>query len=96
MHTRLIFNGAPEDHNSLRRHIQEYLQEFHPKAQVWKATLQTCLEPSKVGFIMYSENTLQMKLLVKNVLLVIKQEKDFYIEVAIQSEAAFLTNEGRK
>ena len=34
---------------------------------------------------MYSSNNLQVNLLVKNVLSVIKQEKDIDIEVAIQS-----------
>ena len=45
---------------------------------------------------MYSANTLQVKPLVKNFLSVIKQEKDLNIEVTIQSEVAFLTNEYRK
>ena len=45
---------------------------------------------------MYSTNTLQMNLLVKNVLSVIKQEEDLNIEVEIQSEVAFLNNEDRK
>ena len=39
---------------------------------------------------MYSANTLQVNLLVKNVLSVINQEKDLDIEVAIQSEVLFL------
>ena len=47
-------------------------------------------------FIIYSVNTFQVKLLVKNVLSVIKQEKDLDIEVTIQSEVAFLTNEDMK
>ena len=45
---------------------------------------------------MYSANTLQVNLLVKNVLSVINQEKDLDIEVAIQSEVLFLKNEYRK
>ena len=49
-----------------------------------------------MGFIIYSVNTFQVKLLVKNVLSVIKQEKDLDIEVTIQSEVAFLTNEDMK
>ena len=44
---------------------------------------------------MYSANTPQVNLVVNNVLSVIKQEKDLDIEVAIQSEVAFLTNEDR-
>ena len=44
---------------------------------------------------MYSLNTLQVNILVKNVLSVIKQEKDLDIEVKIQSELSFLTNEYR-
>ena len=44
----------------------------------------------RVGFIVYIANTLQVNLLVKNVLSVIKQEKYLGIEVAIQSEVAFL------
>ena len=96
MHIRLILSGALEDHNSLRINIQESLQAFHPKNQVWKAKLQTFPEPSKVGLIMYSANTLQVNLLVNNVLSVIKQEKDLDIEVAIQSEVAFLTKRRQK
>ena len=84
MHIRLILSRALEDHNSPRRNIQESLQAFHPKNQVWKAKLQTFPEPSKVGFIVYSANTIQVNLLVKNVLSVIKQDKYIYIEVAIQ------------
>ena len=34
MHIILIFNGTPEDNNSLRRHIQEAMQVFQTKAQV--------------------------------------------------------------
>ena len=45
---------------------------------------------------MYSANILQVNLLVKNVLSVIKQEKDLGIEVAIQSEVAFLTKKDIK
>ena len=95
MHIRLIFNRSPEDHNLLRRHIKKSLQAFHPNSQVRKAKLQTCPENPKVGFIMYSDNTLQVNLLVNNVLSVIKKEKDLDIEVAIQPELAFLTNKER-
>ena len=45
---------------------------------------------------MYNANTLQMILLFNNYLYIIKHEKDLDIEVTIQSEAAFLTNEYRK
>ena len=45
---------------------------------------------------MYSENNLEVKLLLKHICLVIKQEKYFYIEVVIQSEVVFLTNKNRK
>ena len=96
MHIIIIFNEAPEDHNSLRKHIQEFLHAFHPKDQVWKEKLQSWPVTSKVGLIMYSENNLEVKLLLKNICLVIKQEKYFDIEVAIQSEVVFLTNKYRK
>ena len=36
MHIILLFNGPPEDPNTFRRHIQEDLKYFNPKAQVWK------------------------------------------------------------
>ena len=45
---------------------------------------------------MYSANTPQVNLLVKNVLSVINQEKVHNIKMATQSEAAFLTNEDRE
>ena len=96
MPIRLVFNGSPEDPNTFRRHIQESLKAFNPKSQVRKAKLQTCPDPSKVGFIMYSANNLQVNLLVRDVLSVIKKEKNLDIEVAIQSELDFLTNEDRK
>ena len=41
---------------------------------------------------MYSANTLQVNLLVKNVILVINNEKYLDIEVVIKSEVAFITN----
>ena len=47
--------------------------------------LQKCTYPSKVGFIMYIDNNLQLNLLVKNVLTLIKQEKGLDIEVETQS-----------
>ena len=45
---------------------------------------------------MYSTITLYVNLLVKNILIVTKQEKYLDIEVATQSEIAFLTNKDRK
>ena len=49
-----------------------------------------------MGFTIYINNNFQVNLLVKNVISVIKQDKDLDIEVAIQSEVDFLTNEDRK
>ena len=42
---------------------------------------------------MYSANNLQVNLEVRNFLSVINHKKDIEIEVTIQSELAFLTNE---
>ena len=93
MNTMLLLNVSPEYSNTFRRYFQESLKEFHPKAQVWKAKLKTFLDPSKVGFIICSANTLQVNLLVNNFLSVIKQEIGPDIEVEIQLEAEFLRNE---
>ena len=41
---------------------------------------------------MYIANTIQVHLVVKNILSVINQEKELDTEVEIQSELAFLTN----
>ena len=92
MHIILLFNGSPEDPNNFKINIQKPLKQFNHKAQAWKEKIQTCTDPSKVSFIMYRDNTLQVNLLVNNVLSGIKQEKDLDTEVAIQSEIAFLKN----
>ena len=93
IHIILLFNRPPDDSNTFRRHIQGSLKAFNPKAQVWKSKLQIFPDPSMVGFIMYSTNTLQLNPLVKNVLSVVKQKQNLNIEVEIQSEVAFLKNE---
>ena len=46
-------------------------------------------------FIVYIENTHQVNFLANTVLYFIKHEKDLDIEVTIQSEVSFLTNEDR-
>ena len=43
-----------------------------------------------MGFIVYISNTIQVDLLVNNLLSVINQDKDLDIELPIQSELAFL------
>ena len=96
MNILLILNGSPENINIFRIHFQDAIRAFHLKSQVWKSKLQTCLKPSKVVFIMYIAHTLQVNLLMKNVLRFIEQENGHSIEIAIQSEAAFQTNEDRK
>ena len=45
-----------------------------------------------MGFIIYNANTLQLNLLIKNVLAMIKQEIGPDKEVAIQLEVDFLAN----
>ena len=45
---------------------------------------------------MYSENTLQVKIIIKNVLSVIEKDDRPTIEFAIQLEVALLMNEDRK
>ena len=96
MSIRLLLNGSLEETNISRRHFQESIRAFNPKTQVCKAKLQSFLEPSKVVFIMYSTNTLQVKILIKNILSFIDQDNGPAIEFSIQSEVSFLTNEDVK
>ena len=49
-----------------------------------------------MSFIVYSANTLQVMLLFNNLLSMMKHKKYLDIEVIIQLEVAFLTNEDRK
>ena len=74
MNIRILLNRSPEDSNNFRRYFQEYLRAFTPRDEVWKAKLQSLPDLSKVGFIMYIANTLQINILVNNVLAMIKQE----------------------
>ena len=76
MHIILLFNIPPKYTNYFRRYIQKALKDFKLKAQLWKSKLQKFPDPSQVGFIIYSANTLQVNLLVKNVLSVIKKKKN--------------------
>ena len=81
-------NDYPQQIPRRLQHLQEVLTEeslraFHPKAQVLKENLKLCPQPSKVGFIMYSANTLQVNILVKNVLEVTNKYIGPDIEVAI-------------
>ena len=78
-----------------RRHFQDHIKVFHPKAQVWKSNLQTFPEPSKVGFIIYSAHMLQVHHLTKNVLKATERENK-KTETAIQSEVDFQNEEDRK
>ena len=88
MYIRLLFKGSSEDPNTFRRHIQEYLKALNPKNQVRKAKIQICPDPSNVGFIMHIANTIQVNLLVKKVISVIKQEKDLDIKMSTQPGVA--------
>ena len=42
VNTQFLFSGSPEDSNILRRQFPKNIKAFHPKAQVWKAKLQSC------------------------------------------------------
>ena len=42
---RILINGISDNVNALRRHFQEHIKVFHPKAQVWKSNLQNFPEP---------------------------------------------------
>ena len=33
---------------------------FYPKAQIWKFKIQSCPEPTKVGYVMYCTNNIKM------------------------------------
>ena len=86
-------NGCPEDTKIFRRHFRDTIRDFHPKAQVWKAKLKTCLEPAKLGFIMYSAHTLQVSLIIKKFLKLIEQENGHSKEIKIQLNVSLQTNE---
>ena len=96
MNILLLMNGSLEDTNLSRRKFQESIRAFHPKAQLWKSKLQSCPEPSKVGFMTYRGNTFQVNLLINNVLSGIEQENGTVIEITIKSEVAFLMNKDIK
>ena len=59
---------------------------------------QTIIMPGtiKSEIYIFNANTIQVNLLMNNVLSVIEQEKGHSIEVAIHPEVAFITNEDRK
>ena len=62
---RFILNSSSEDANNFIRKFQDKTKAPHSKAQVYKVILQSCLEPSKIGFITYSMHTLQVNQLLK-------------------------------
>ena len=70
----MLINRFSETINVFRIHFQEYKKVFHPKAPVCKSKLQTCPDPWKVGFIIYSAHTLQVHHLIENVLIATERE----------------------
>ena len=87
-----MFNGTPEDTNNFRRLLQENLKVFHDKIQVWKAKLQKCPEPEKVGHVMHGANNILASDLIYNVLKVVEKEMKLKIDILVQLEAAFHTD----
>ena len=71
---QFLISVSPDDANISKNKIQENIRAFHPKVKVSKYKLQSCLETTKVGFIMYRTNALQVQELVKNVLNIIDRK----------------------
>ena len=69
---------------------------FHRKAQVWKAKLQSCPEPSKISHVMYGANNIWACGLIANVLAFVEIDRKCKIEIAVQLEASFQTDQERK
>ena len=69
---------------------------FHLKEKFWKFKLQTCPDPSKVAFIMYSDHTLQVHHLIKNIVTAIERETGDTTKTSTQSEVAFHNEEDRR
>ena len=69
---------------------------FHRKAQVWKAKLQSCPEPSNISHVMYGANNIQACGLIANVLAFVEIDRKCKIEIAFHLEAAFQTDQEQK
>ena len=91
-----MFNKTKEDVNTYIRLIQENPMAFHRKAQVWKAKLQSCPEPSKIGHVMYGANNIQVSNLITKIIVFIERDRKCKIEIAVQLEASFQTDQERK
>ena len=92
----LLYNVTIEDCYFLQQLLQDKIVAFHPKAQVCKSKLETCPEPSKVVFILYSAPNFQISYLVNNFLGVIKDKKRFDIEITTQLQPDLYTEYKRK
>ena len=93
----MLINELSDNINAFIRHFQEKIKVFHPKAQVWKAKLQTFTDLSIVGFIMYIAHMLQVHHLIENVVTAIERENwDTKKKTAIHSEVAFHNEEDRR
>ena len=66
------------------------------KEKVWKSKLQTCPEPSKVGYIIYSVHIPQVHDLAENLVTDIERENGETIETAFHSEVYFQNEEDRR
>ena len=70
-----LINDLTEDINTFLRRFQEIIQTYSLEDQVWKAKLKSWPKPAKVGFIMYSVHSLQVKYLVQNAIKIIEMEQ---------------------
>ena len=68
-----MLNGAKEYVNIFRMHLQENIMSFHLKVQVWKYKLQSFPDPSKVVYVMYCTNNIQIIDMITNILEVIEK-----------------------
>ena len=75
--------------------FQDNIKYSHLKDQVWEDKLQSCLDTSKLGFVIYSAHTFQLNQIVKNILNMVEQENGQYTEVAIRSKVAYQMDEYR-
>ena len=92
VNTRFVFNEKKEYFNNFRRHLEENIMSFHPRAQVWKSKLKYWPGPSKVGYVIYCADNIKMIDMITNVLEFIEKENGYNIEIVVQMEAAFQTN----
>ena len=76
-------NITSEDTNYICKKIRDNIKLYNNKAQVWKAKLKSCTEPSKVGYIIYIANNIQVQELLHNMIRNIKQDKGKDTESAI-------------